>query len=889
MRRKIIALLLAFMTLCSGIALAEDSAVGEVTEQNPISTREFDALSAMGFLPDEFLTIDGATPITRSQFAGALCALMNYKGAMADIQLPFIDVDESTPYRKEIACLYQMNIVNGDENSFFYPNEKITYAEAIKMAVTLLGYGVYAEKAYGAYPVGYILTANRIDLTDGIDDKDYYYSISAEETIQLLYNAAITPIVEGVKFKNDNVIDYDTDSERYILSVYHNIYFDSGIMSNNGLVSIDNEGVVLKRVKIGNILLEKGDADYTSYLGENLDFFYYKDTGSDIGKLIWAAPNDYNNTLTINSQDLEVDDEDYSFTKIVYWKNSKRKTANVHAYADIVYNNDICNNATLEQIKPKSGNIKLIDNDNNGVYDIVVVTEYENLFAVALSADKKFLLNKYGQPLVFENFDYIKVIRNGEEIPFDEIPNNCIVSYVQSVDKKTIYIYVNEAGITEKLTSISSNGGSIYYTFDSGTYKMASSLEKVISDDFYYVPDIKIGNTYKYYLDIAGEIAEVELIGNGHLQYAYIIDGEPNTDSYAPANSAQLEMILQDGTDTVVYTANKVTILKSNGNTLVGNGMNVLNEAGYPGDITKQVVMVAFNSDGELKEIKFAQPVGGFSAYGYSEDNFTLDYSGTPWYISGNCCLLGGKYSINGNTTCFVRYTLKEGDYEYGVIPFDKIRGEQSYNVKIYDCDRYFEANAMEIEINANQNIKLDGHILVDKVTDIIYKDGEIYKQITGYNYGKLVKYRAYDDVANIDTLKRGDIISIAVFDNKVVDINVVCSLSENPSASRSGNPGDEECRIFGPLYANNGRIIVTEEPAGSSYGMLMATSAWGTNQNMVTVYDARTDKITIGSVNGTQPLYSPEKNGYIALTENIKVFIFRRYNYVKELIVAYY
>ena len=146
------------------------------------------------------------------------------------------------------------------------------------------------------------------------------------------------------------------------------------------------------------------------------------------------------------------------------------------------------------------------------------------------------------------------------------------------------------------------------------------------------------------------------------------------------------------------------------------------------------------------------------------------------------------------------------------------------------------------------------------------------------------------NDVELPEGLRRGDIVRISVFNNKVSKVSLICRLSDNPAPFIKGEVGNEFCQVFGPLYSNNGRIMVTVNPEGSKYGKLLPTSAWGTSTMLVSVYDSKRNRISLSSVNAIQQKVGRNGDGSISLTDDsVKVFIYRRYNYVKELIVAYY
>ena len=73
---------------------------------------------------------------------------------------PFLDVATDAAEYDAICMAYEMGLISGDGNGYFSPAAYISYEEAIKMAVSLLGYGDMAERN-GGYPIGYGYIANQ--------------------------------------------------------------------------------------------------------------------------------------------------------------------------------------------------------------------------------------------------------------------------------------------------------------------------------------------------------------------------------------------------------------------------------------------------------------------------------------------------------------------------------------------------------------------------------------------------------------------------------------------------------------------------------------------------------------------------------------------------------
>ena len=79
----------------------------------------------------------------------------------------FADVPKRHWAYNVIHVMRSMQLINGVGENEFMPDIPVTYAEAIKMIVSTLGYDPYAEK-YGGYPDGYIKAGEVTGLTGSI-------------------------------------------------------------------------------------------------------------------------------------------------------------------------------------------------------------------------------------------------------------------------------------------------------------------------------------------------------------------------------------------------------------------------------------------------------------------------------------------------------------------------------------------------------------------------------------------------------------------------------------------------------------------------------------------------------------------------------------------------
>lgn len=879
-KNRLCALLLAVISAFSCVVVsAENDITMEESSFVPMTSQEFCALKAMGLLPADYLDMSANKGITRAEFMGALYEIAGYSDVVT-MQHPFTDVDGATPHSSAISYFYNTGVIKGTSSTTFSPYNTITCRQAVSVIVNFLGYKV-TNRVNTNSETAYLEAAYKYDLLKGIKSDSFDSVLTAETAVVLLYNCAIADLVEVSEYNGNGEATSYIKKDSCILSEYHSIYYGRGTVG----VSVDGKLQLEEKLSIdGSVYLTEGK-DFSEYLGYKVKFFYRLE-GSD-RVILWMTPEAVNNVITINSEDLLTEDREYNYDKIVYRENGKKRmVANVNAYADIIYNYALCNNAALDMIKPKSGNITLVDNNNDSRFDIIIVREYRNLFVYGTSIDENFIADRYGYPIDLDDYKYVKLIKDGEEISLNQINNNCVVSCLASPDKKYLYVYVNDAGVKEKLVSVETDSDETIYGFESGEYSVSKTLKEVVAEGNYEVPQVSPGRIYWYYLDITGKIAAVTEANDEDEQYAYLVEIHKPVTARSK-NKVDLEIVLKDGTHTFIETAKEITI----------DGVEDLPGTTLPLGVVEEVVKVSFNKDGEVKSIDFADPLDEEThPFGYDKTNFTLDYPEINELYFRNY-LFGNRYAIGADTVCFAVFTNKDGTKEYDVIAMNSIPSNASYtNLKMYDCDEYRNIGALVIPLNRRDRF-FSGHILLDKIRYVYdEEDGEYYPQIIGLVGGKEVSYVVKDEYEVLEgiNLKRGDVIRCSTYEDVVYRVEIVCRLSdENASLIDTTNLGSQsDSKVFGYLYSNDGNNIVLYNPDGWKYGgKLLVTRAITPLANLsISVYDKETDTVYTGSAKDLYHTSAPQLDGSIYLEENAtKVFIWRENTTVGEIIVAHY
>lgn len=879
LKNKLIVLLLLFITLFSTYPAVAENNSSQLETTSSLCSEEFYALNAMGLLEDGLVNSSSVSTVNNAEFSANLFKLTGYsKLAFNTQENKFLDVNKNTQYSDEIYTMYKLGIFKGID-SFFHPEQPITYIQALKLLINVLGYSEYTIAQYGDYPGSYLQMANVLDLQKGLDIDEINMQLDADRAVKLLYNAAVTELMETTEIGANRVVRKTTGET--LLSRGHNIYYAQGLMQSNGVVSLLNHNVNEDVVTINGVYYQVDDLQFQNLIGCQIKYFYQDE--DSYKHLLWATMDSKTSIMTLAYDMLMPDDSQYSMTTIVYDKNGKRATARLDEYADIIYNNALYNDAQIDKLMPKSGTIKLIDNDRDGDYEIIIVEEYSNLFVKTVATDGTFIVGKYNNTLMLDDYDSVKIIKDDILIGINEIGTNVVLSYIENREQESIYIYVNEPARESVLTTLRKENGRTICGFEDGEYRFANSYEILCSQDGYNVTIPEPGVRYRYYLDKGGEIAEVENINDGKLQYALLINAMISDDIFDNGDVAKVRLLLSDGRKITTSTRNRLKLNGVQGE----NGRDLLNDPRIMSDgvVIPQVVRVAFDSEGLIKEFEVAQEVN--SPYGYDNNAFTLDCpEKTSYYDTDSCYLFDYKYSIASETICFVKYTDWDVSEPYDVIPYTGIsRGTRT--MALYDCDENMKVSALVISMSMKTTY-VDGYMLVDEISKVL-DDQEEKTKITGLRLGTTASYIEWEQGIVPDDLKRGDIVRVVLFQDKIISLTKVCASNEKPLPFITGSFQNSDSTIWGYIYSVGDRSIVTLDPSGTTPTLTATSFRMGTVVT-VSIYDVKRNRIYTGSQNDLYQINTPDINGKLEISEDsVMVFITRRNSYVRDAIVVFY
>ena len=259
--KKIISILLCLAMLpISVVTFAE-----EKEQSVDLYSERISKLADFGVVSGYALnTEDFKRPITRADLAAMAVLLLNIDDVTSGKYVSdFYDVPGTHWATSYIEICRALGIVSDNSEHKFYPDAQVGKNEAIKVIVSVLGYGTVATHA-GGYPDGYLKVAAANNLLKNVSIKKEN-AVTVEEMLAIIYNAIEVPILKQITFGKTE--EYEEHKNVTILSEYFNIYKKEGVvLGNDRTLLSDSAHLGTSQVKIGNDLYNEGITNIADYL-----------------------------------------------------------------------------------------------------------------------------------------------------------------------------------------------------------------------------------------------------------------------------------------------------------------------------------------------------------------------------------------------------------------------------------------------------------------------------------------------------------------------------------------------------------------------------------------------------------------------------------------------
>ncbi len=644
----------------------------------------------------------------------------------------FSDTPEDELYKSAVNFAAVMSLMNGSGESF-EPEAYITLEQALKVAVTMLGKSEIAD-AKGGYPDGYIKTAAEINLSDGIS-AGYGEPLKWGAAVTLIYNTvhrnvSIRVPAVGSRFEFK-------DGELFIAHNL-NIVFKTGILNQAGRYTLETESRDSDAdITVDSTVMHADNGSlYYDYLGFSVEYWYRKDSDGSC-EILYLRPHSRKNNIVI----IEPEDISKAESSLIEYfdENNNKIRLTPDEDCSFVYNGRLLTKPGEFNLKPVSGKIIAIDNNRDGIYDVINIISFGGSYVVEnISEINRTVFDLFGRTLSLDGNNAV-IRKNGNIISFSEIKTGDVITVAHSFDGKFTTAYVNNNKESAKVTEIYN-----------GEKYIVNGVERRLSQDYIsnlgstYAPSLSAGAGGTFYYDESGAIAAVSM-QSGDMQYGYVIaksDGADLRDSYSIKLLTEYEGVKE------YIVPSKFSLNKNR-----ATPTDLLN---YPG-LKDSVIRFRANNDNEITAVLTANSTRDFSC-----DAARQSMS----YRNGGRCF-DGRYSMGLDTRImYVTGRKEDGDSGYYVSP-KIILGDLSYSVDIYDTDEYNIMGLVVVRLD-----KYNGKIMLESERPAMVK--ELNKTLNAEGAETYLMTVIYKGKEFSYTLQNCEVADKAVFADEAISQNTV-------------------------------------------------------------------------------------------------------------------
>lgn len=829
--QKLTAFFAAFM-LFGGLPMsiygAEEASADYI---NPIKV-----VTSLGIMENSLSgDFDIDSPVTKADFSKILLNALSIDYSHYEDNRIFADVSPDNPDIGAVSYAFNLGIIAGDESGFVEPDMNINYTQAVKMAVSAMGYGSLAEMS-GGYPVGYIkISETYLDL----HIKNYDTPFTRGCAALMIYEILDAPLMKITGYDaSDPVYAYGSKSDTTLLNqagfdVYNGIMTSTPFETTVALEGFCDEGYVAVSGKSFKV---PDDEVYSCFACDVEVYYPLKNSNA----AVCVVPCSETGVTYIKSENINRSKTNESV--IVHFDDEEERRLRLKNPVMIYNGEGILFNSEL--MFGVSGIVKVIENDNSG-FCAVVVCDNENTIAAGVDYDNTiyFKTPVFGETFSVSEQDGLICVTgsDGEILSPSEIEPGNVLSVRRSKTNSVVHIVVCNNSIEAKVQKTNDK-----LEVDGVEYTALCDISKINTRD-----------TYTLYLNYLGQVCYAEAETNVN-KYGYILSAGLKNDL---GSKLIFRIFRTNGSITDYECAPKVKF----------NGIAVdVTDNGYAQGILRSLEETAISQiNGEKYQqiIKFTS-----DSEGYINSIITSGSENTDDSLELSFEYEERKY--RKETECFGDFFVGHESVVFN-IPFNADRqtagnmsvasglrfaNEETYSTVVYDCDDTFVAGVIVNYTGTVQGgISIDTHVAVfDKVSPIVDSNGENAQKIYVYELGKEKSYIVREDSGvDLTAYSRGDLVKLLVSDGECVsaecDLDII-SESEPPEdfqnkegaySSASYTSGISHMaqmrKVFGRIIAfREGRIVVEAKTPEPDSKLLAKASGFGS----ITVCDFKKDDI---------------------------------------------
>lgn len=464
----------------------------------------------------------------------------------------------------------------------------LSFNEALIAMMDLTGYA-YFVKENGGSEADYYRIASRYGFLDGVDYNAAKKKLTAEQFLKMAYNTL------NVSLVSFNGSSYKIEKGSTILNSFLKLTEVNGVVKANSYTALNGlGGAGDDKIRIEQTDYEIKDIkDGDEYLG-----FYVIAYVDKENKIVSLSVDKTRNKMMDfdNSSDLVGSSSKQKF--IYYDDKDKKKTLSIDRYADLIYNYAPVTSYSSDFYQIENGTIKLIDNDGDGSYDVVLKKEYTSFKPLSKSNYEYTLTDRLGnvydtdELLREEKYRGIRDI-NGNSLTYDDIKMSGNVSVLTKKDSNVVTEIIVYDDIRYEGEYSNYYAEKQEYKIGEKMFKMSKIYALLNNNKFPF----EFGSNVLVYLDPLGRIIDVET-SSVQYKYAWIIGMKKEG-----FGNVKIKMFTQDDKMVICETADRISF-----NDTKIDAEQLMSKTGLYRDdkVKEQLIKYRLNKDGKLAGIKTA-------------------------------------------------------------------------------------------------------------------------------------------------------------------------------------------------------------------------------------------------------------------------------------------
>jgi len=779
--------------------------------------KEAKILAGLGIIKEEEIgKYSQDIKITRADFAELVATLRGRRIERTKEASDYFSDVEKKHNPDAIDFLVMSGVVaNGDK---FYPDRNITYAEALKMIVSFMGYSEIA-KVSGGYPDGYMKIAAEKKFTVAKVANDEI--LSRRNATELIFKALDAEILYLVDVSDTPV--YKSEKDRTILSEYFDIYVDDGIVNGINRDTLAAPETLGDEIMIDGIRYGSEYDEIEELLGLSVDFWYRDD--EDGITVIYAEATKDNEIFEIDRMNIDL----FTFSEIEFYHEGKYIKKKLTDFADVLYNGRAVkfSDDPLNHMNDDGG-VRIIDNDGDGRIDVAFIENYKNYIVQKTDpVNREVYVEGETTPISMDEdvwHEFSIVNASGSEIGIEDISQNNVLSVFDTLDGLRRKVIVSNLTLQAESTGVHydsndclyiSIDGEDYYIYR-GWYEIAKTkLMGRISGTYFLDYRNKITGMQKVQ-SVIGYLMRVYTSDDGELGYFKIVNSNGETIDYEGASKMKVNGVENlSGFQAVQKLKNEYIddIAQPITFRIASGKVKELNTKDAPSSVNNKFYVEEYNG-----YLRYTSHSRNFEGKFFVEDKTLLfDIPSNEKYAEGNRAKVT---DVNG----FVHW--------------------QKYNnlIVVKMDEKSLIADAV-FAVDAGSSVSIDNTapiFIVAKISKILNENDEIRYMVSGYTNGE---YRTYI-TAEENTLKSvrpfvntelgefevevGDIIRVGVNSAGELlnaefffDANRKTMLAPNPYVDYNG----AEYVLYTNIYDKREDFILTTKTDLTATGIVLKPS----------------------------------------------------------------